>query len=391
MRSIVIADEYVDKDFGTGALKITPAHDPNDYTLGKKHQLPLINIMNKDATINALGTPRYAGLDRFECRKQLWTDMDKAGLVIKAEKHMQRVPRSQRGGEIIEPLVSAQWFVKMDSMAAKAVQAVRNEELHIIPERFNKMWFNWLENIHDWCISRQLWWGHRIPVYYIRRVDGRLVDSPDATSSQQPPLVVAKSMEEAQKKARALYPAAQSIELEQDEDVLDTWFRYAAGVASHVVLVVVLSVSDPLASSSCACTCPVCLQLGTVALCDRWLAEQRSPRLPTVLSRVGARNWLRHFVLLGRADGHHGHRVDGEGSVPHDIHARLGPRRARTEDVEDEGQRHRPDRYVGAVWRRCVALHPRDGFDTGTRRAAVTGACGEQSVRPRLSLSCIIN
>lgn len=252
MRSTVIADEYVDKDFGTGALKITPAHDPNDYTLGKKHQLPLINIMNKDATINAQGTPRYAGLDRFECRKQLWADMDKAGLVIKAEKHMQRVPRSQRGGEIIEPLVSAQWFVKMDSMAAKAVQAVRNEELHIIPERFNKIWFNWLENIHDWCISRQLWWGHRIPVYYIRRVDGRLVDTHDTTSSSQPPpFVVAKSLEEAQAKARALYPAAQSVELEQDEDVLDTWFRYVADFVCTCRVELWWMTSVPL----CDCLC----------------------------------------------------------------------------------------------------------------------------------------
>ena len=162
---IVIADEYVDREFGTGALKITPAHDPNDYELGKKHSLPLISVMNKDASINDKGGV-YEGLDRFVCREQLWADMDKAGLVLKAEPHMQRVPRSQRGGEVIEPMVSGQWFVKMDNMAHRAVQAVRNKEITIIPERFEKVWYGWLENIHDWCVSRQLWWGHRIPAYY---------------------------------------------------------------------------------------------------------------------------------------------------------------------------------------------------------------------------------
>jgi valyl-tRNA synthetase len=215
----VIADEYVDPAFGTGALKITPAHDLNDYALAKRHKLPLIHIFNKDATVNQAGGDRYQGLDRFVCRDTLWADLEAQGLALKVDKHIQRVPRSQRGGEIVEPLVSTQWFVKMQSMADQAVQVVRNKELTIIPERFEKTWFQWLENIHDWCISRQLWWGHRIPVYYV--VNAQTVGS---DGSNQVPFVVARSEAEAYVQARAKY--GENVALEQDEDVLDTWFRY---------------------------------------------------------------------------------------------------------------------------------------------------------------------
>ncbi len=207
----VIADDYVDREFGTGALKITPAHDPNDYELGKKHNLGSISIMNKDASINDKGG-QYAGLDRFVCREKLWADMDAQGLVIKTDPHMQRVPRSQRGGEIIEPMVSGQWFVKMDNMASRAVQAVRNKEITIIPERFEKVWYGWLENIHDWCVSRQLWWGHRIPAYYP-------VGSQESTTEY----VIARNMDEANLKAKEKW--GKEVALVQDGDVLDTWFR----------------------------------------------------------------------------------------------------------------------------------------------------------------------
>jgi len=205
---VVIADEYVDREFGTGALKVTPAHDTNDYELGKKHSLPSINIMNKDASINENGGV-YQGLDRFKCREKLWADMEKAGMVIKTVPHMQRVPRSQRGGEIIEPMVSSQWFVRMDNMAARAVKAVRDGDVKIIPDRFDKVWYGWLENIRDWCVSRQLWWGHRIPAYSV-------AGSPDK-------YVVARSEQDAYVQARAKFGA--DVQLVQDEDVLDTWFR----------------------------------------------------------------------------------------------------------------------------------------------------------------------
>nr|MBA3534875.1 valine--tRNA ligase [Ardenticatenales bacterium] len=154
----VIGDAYVEREFGTGALKVTPAHDPNDYEIAKRHNLPLLNIMNKDATLNEEGGP-YMGLSREEGRKRLWADMKEAGLTIKEQPHQLNVPRSQRGGEIVEPMVSTQWFVKMESLAAAGLAAVRDGRIKIVPERFEKVYYNWLENIRDWPISRQLWWG----------------------------------------------------------------------------------------------------------------------------------------------------------------------------------------------------------------------------------------
>jgi valyl-tRNA synthetase len=161
----IIADEYVDREVGTGALKVTPGHDPNDYEIGQRHSLPIISAMNKDATMNAKAGP-YAGLDRFECRKQIWADMETAGMTIKVEDIIHAVPRSQRGGEIVEPMISTQWFLKIQPLADKALAAVRNGDIKIVPERFEKVYYHWLENIEDWCISRQLWWGHRIPAWH---------------------------------------------------------------------------------------------------------------------------------------------------------------------------------------------------------------------------------
>ncbi len=197
----VIADEYVDREFGTGALKITPAHDPNDYEIGARHNLELISVLDEEARINENGGP-YAGLDRFEARKKLWEDMRAAGLVIKEEPYLHQVPRSQRGGEIIEPMISTQWFVKMETLAEAGLQAVREGRIRIVPERFEKVYFNWLENIQDWCISRQLWWGHRIPVWYC-------ADCGEMTVSREDPSACAH---------------CGSTRIEQDPDVLDTWF-----------------------------------------------------------------------------------------------------------------------------------------------------------------------
>ena len=163
---VVLGDAYVDPEFGTGALKVTPSHDPNDYAIGKRHDLQFINIFNKDATINGAGGA-YAGLDRYVCRAKIWRDLQLAGQAIEEKVHSMRVPRSQRGGEPIEFMVSDQWFVRTEKMAQQALELSRSKALRIEPARFEPVWEDWLTNIKDWCVSRQLWWGHRIPVYYV--------------------------------------------------------------------------------------------------------------------------------------------------------------------------------------------------------------------------------
>ncbi|GAB4149274.1 MAG: valine--tRNA ligase [Candidatus Promineifilaceae bacterium] len=206
----IIADDYVDISFGTGALKITPGHDPNDFEIGRRHGLAIVNVMNKDATMSAAAGP-YAGMERFACRQKLWDDMTAAGLAIRREPYTLNVPRSQRGGEIIEPLISKQWFVNATPLAEMALAAVRSGRIRIVPERFNKTWENWLTNIRPWCISRQLWWGHRIPIWYVAGDHSRLIAAHDE--------------DDAYRQARAIYGS--HITLEQDPDVLDTWFSSA--------------------------------------------------------------------------------------------------------------------------------------------------------------------
>jgi valyl-tRNA synthetase len=197
----IIADEYVDREFGTGALKITPGHDPADYEIGQRHGLEVINIMNQDATLNQNAGP-YAGQDRFKARENLWADMQAAGMVIKTLPYRHAVPRSQRGGEIVEPMVSTQWFVKVQPLAERAIAAVRDGRIKIVPDHFEKVYFNWLENIEDWCISRQLWWGHPIPAWYCD-------DCREITVSRTDPTECAH---------------CGGTHLTQDPDVLDTWF-----------------------------------------------------------------------------------------------------------------------------------------------------------------------
>ncbi len=204
----IIMDEYVDREFGTGALKITPAHDINDYNLGMKYGLESIDIFNDNGTLNEHGG-KYAGMDRFACRKAIMKDLEDAGLVEKTEDYTNKVGHSERTDAVIEPKLSAQWFLKMDGLAKKALEVVEDDTIRFHPAKFKNTYRHWLENIKDWCISRQLWWGHRIPAWYLD-VNGRVET------------VVAMNEEEAKKIAAEKYGYTGT--LRQDEDVLDTWF-----------------------------------------------------------------------------------------------------------------------------------------------------------------------
>ncbi len=200
----VVADEYVDKDFGTGCVKITPAHDPNDFEVGKRHNLPEICVMNDDATINELGG-KYTGMARYDARKAIVKDLEELGLLVKVVPHSHNVGTHDRCGTTVEPMVKPQWFVKMDEMAKAAIDVLHTDELQFVPERFDKTYLHWLENIRDWCISRQLWWGHRIPAYYCAECGETVV-------AREVPTVC---------------PKCGCTHLTQDEDTLDTWFSSA--------------------------------------------------------------------------------------------------------------------------------------------------------------------
>ena len=209
----VLADDYVEKEFGTGVVKITPAHDPNDFLVGKRHGLAEINIMTDDGHMNELAGEKYCGMDRFECRKALVADLEAGGYLDHIEDYDNQVGHCYRCHEVVESRLSKQWFVKMKPLAAPAIEAVKSGEVRFVPERWSKIYFNWMENIQDWCISRQLWWGHRIPAYYLPSKDG-----------EEPRFVVAETPELALEKAQAIDPSLTAADLSQDEDVLDTWF-----------------------------------------------------------------------------------------------------------------------------------------------------------------------
>ena len=210
----VISDDYVDREFGTGIVKITPAHDPNDFLVGKRHGLEEINIMTDDAHMNELAGAKYCGMDRFECRKAIVADLDEGGFLDHIEDLDNQVGHCYRCHETVESRLSKQWFVKMKPLAEPAIAAVKSGEVKFVPDRWSKIYFNWMENIQDWCISRQLWWGHRIPAYYFG----------ERGTGNGERVVVAETAELALEKAKAIDPSVTAADLEQDPDVLDTWF-----------------------------------------------------------------------------------------------------------------------------------------------------------------------
>ena len=214
----VISDMYVEKEFGTGIVKITPAHDPNDFLVGKRHNLESINIMTEDAHMNELAGAKYAGMDRWECRKALVADLEAEGYLDHIEEYDNQVGHCYRCHEVVESRLSKQWFVRMKPLAEPAIAAVKSGEVRFVPERWSKIYFNWMENIQDWCISRQLWWGHRIPAYYLKA---------DLEAKKEDPIFVVEESAEAAlaaMKEKTGNAALTLDDLAQDEDVLDTWF-----------------------------------------------------------------------------------------------------------------------------------------------------------------------
>ncbi|MDY7025171.1 MAG: valine--tRNA ligase [Pseudomonadota bacterium] len=203
----IIADDYVDAEFGSGCVKITPAHDFNDYEMGKRHNLPMINILTDDAKLNDDVPEAYRGLDRFDARKQVVADLDELGLLEKIEDHALKVPRGDRSGVVIEPYLTDQWYVGVESLAKPAIEAVENGDIQFVPKQYENMYFSWMRDLQDWCISRQLWWGHRIPAWY--DAEGNIYVGQDEAA------------------VRAKYQLADDVQLNQDEDVLDTWFSSA--------------------------------------------------------------------------------------------------------------------------------------------------------------------
>ncbi|MFT7674689.1 MAG: valyl-tRNA synthetase, partial [Gammaproteobacteria bacterium] len=203
----VITDQYVDPEFGTGCVKITPAHDFNDYEVGQRHDMEVINLFTPDAKMNENAPEAYQGMDRFDARSKIVKDLDSEGLLVKIEDHVFKRPYGDRSGVVIEPYMTDQWFVKAEPLARPAIAAVKEGHIKFIPDNWTKTYYNWMEDIQDWCISRQLWWGHRIPAWY--DAEGKFYVAPSA------------------EEARIKYQLADSIELTQDEDVLDTWFSSA--------------------------------------------------------------------------------------------------------------------------------------------------------------------
>ncbi len=279
----IVADDAVDPAFGSGAVKVTPAHDPNDFAIGQRRGLPSLNVMNTDGTMNANAGP-FAGMPIAEARKGVVARLDEDGRLVRTEPHSHAVGHCQRCDTVVEPLISTQWFVKMEDLARPAIAAARDGSLQFVPDHFKNVYLNWLENIHDWTVSRQLWWGHRIPVWYCQSC-GETVVTDEETLTACPHC---------------------GGSVEQDPDVLDTWFSS-----------------------------------GSVALLNPWLAG-RHPGSAPLLPLVRHGDGVRDPVLLGRPHGDVRAGGDGRTAVSHRLPPRHRARRRRRQDEQDHGERHRP-------------------------------------------------
>ena len=310
----VVADEYVDMEFGTGAVKITPAHDPNDYEVGVRHDLPIVRVMHDDGTM-ADNAGRYAGLDRNEARRQIVADLEQLGAMVKIEDYTHNVGHCYRCHTVIEPIISKQWFVKMKGLAEPAIKAVEEGRIQFVPERFSKIYFNWLYNIRDWCISRQLWWGHRIPAYTCKKC-GKLVvalDMPDVC------------------------PDCGGMEFVQEEDVLDTWF--SSGLWPFSTL------GWPEQTSELEYFYPTNVLVTGYDIIFFWVAR---------------------MIMLG-------YRDHGGNPFPYGGYSRDRPRQRRAEDVQVFKQRYRSARSNRQIRRGCAQVFACDGRNAPETICVFTG------------------
>ncbi len=314
----IVADEYVELGFGTGAVKMTPAHDPNDFEVGLRHNLEVIRCIGDDGKINENGGP-YNGMDRYECRKQIVKDLEEQGYLVKTEPYSHNVGTCYRCHNDVEPLISAQWFVKMEPLAQEALRVVKDGEVKFVPERFSKTYTNWMENVHDWCISRQLWWGHQIPAWYCDDCGHINVSREDPTKCEK----------------------CGCTHLTRDPDVLDTWFSSALWPFST---------------------------LG-------W--PDKTADLDYLLSHLRHGHRLRHHLLLGGPDDLLRLRADEEDSLPHRADPRPGPGRQGPQDVQVPGQRHR-SRWR---WRRSTAPTPCASTSSPATPRATTPGSTPKSAR----------
>ena len=310
----IILDDLADPEFGTGVVKVTPAHDLNDFEAGKRHNLPKIKVIDENAMMTEAAGP-YANVDRFVARKSVVADLEKIGALVKIEDYKLSVGKCDRCKTVVEPLISTQWFVKTKPLAEKAIAVVESGEIGFVPQNWTKTYYEWMHNIRDWCISRQLWWGHRIPAWHCGECKEIIVARETPTAC----------------------PRCNSADLKQDTDVLDTWF--SSGLWPFSTL--------------------------------GW--PDQTADLAKYLPDLAAHHGLRHPVLLGGPHGHAGLRIHGRNPVPPGLYSRPGARRRAAEDVQDQGQRDRPAGGHGEVRHRrgphgaVAGRRPRHGYRTHRR------------------------